>query len=86
MRLEKSGDRAVISVRDEGVGIDAEMLPRVFDRFWQADSTTHRRHGGLGLGLAIVKYLAELHGGTASAHSDGLGKGSTFSVSLPIGL
>ena len=61
-----------------------EFLPFVFDRFRQADESIKRRHGGLGLGLAIVRHLAELHGGSVSAHSDGEGRGARFSVQLPI--
>jgi signal transduction histidine kinase len=76
-------DCVVLRVRDEGFGIPPEMLPRVFDRFWQADTSSHRRHGGLGLGLAIVRHLTELHGGTVNAESEGLGHGSTFTVRLP---
>ena len=73
-----------IQVTDTGQGIAAELLPFVFDRFRQADSSTRRRFGGLGLGLSIVKHLVELHGGTAEARSAGAGKGATFTVRLPI--
>ncbi len=73
-----------IDVVDTGEGIRSDVLPHVFDRFRQADSSSTRRHGGLGLGLAIVKQLVELHGGTISASSRGLGEGSTFTVMLPI--
>ena len=73
-----------IEVSDQGVGIAKEFLPHVFERFRQADSSSTRQHGGLGLGLAISRHLAELHGGTIQAHSDGEGRGATFSISLPI--
>jgi PAS domain S-box-containing protein len=73
-----------ISVRDTGLGIEPEFLPYVFDRFRQADGKTTKKHGGLGLGLAIVRHLVELHGGEVKAHSDGLGSGSSFIVSLPL--
>ncbi len=73
-----------ISVTDSGKGIAAEFLPHVFERFRQADSSTSRAHGGLGLGLAIVKQLTELHGGSVSVDSKGLGCGTTFSVCLPM--
>jgi PAS domain S-box-containing protein len=73
----------VIEVTDSGIGIAPELLPRVFDRFWQADGSTTRVHGGLGLGLALVRHLVELHGGDVSAHSDGQGRGSRFTVRLP---
>jgi PAS domain S-box-containing protein len=73
-----------IVVRDSGQGIDAELLPYVFDRFRQADSSTRRSHGGLGLGLSIVKHIVELHGGAVTATSDGAGRGATFTVSLPM--
>ncbi len=72
-----------VSVRDTGQGIDTESLPHVFDRFWQARDTMKRMQGGLGLGLALVRYLAELHGGSVEARSDGRGCGSTFTVTLP---
>jgi signal transduction histidine kinase/DNA-binding response OmpR family regulator len=73
-----------IRVHDTGAGIKAEHLPLIFERFQQVDSTTTREHGGLGLGLAIVRHLAEAHGGTVNAQSQGLGWGSTFTVSLPL--
>ena len=72
-----------IAVVDSGHGIDSEFLPHVFERFRQADGSSTRAHGGLGLGLAIVRHLVELHGGQVEAASDGLGKGSTFRVTLP---
>jgi signal transduction histidine kinase/CheY-like chemotaxis protein len=72
-----------IAVRDTGVGIGPEFLPHVFERFRQQDAGTTRRYGGLGLGLAIVRNLVELHGGSVSAHSDGDGHGSLFTVRLP---
>jgi signal transduction histidine kinase len=75
---------AMIEVRDTGQGIDPEFLPHVFERFRQADSSTSRRQGGLGLGLAIVRHLVELHGGDVRAQSDGIGRGSLFTVRLPL--
>ncbi|MCK6587946.1 MAG: response regulator [Polyangiaceae bacterium] len=83
-RLERGKTRAQIQVIDTGQGIDVDFLPFMFDRFRQADSTTTRRHGGLGLGLALVRHLMELHGGTVQASSEGSGRGSTFTVTLPI--
>jgi signal transduction histidine kinase/CheY-like chemotaxis protein len=73
-----------VVVRDEGQGIEAGFLPYVFERFRQADTSASRPTGGLGLGLAIVRNLVELHGGTVTAASDGIGRGATFTVSLPI--
>jgi len=73
-----------IAVRDTGAGLKPQFLPYVFERFRQADSSSTRLHGGLGLGLAIVKHLVELHGGTVLAASDGVGKGATFTVKLPV--
>jgi PAS domain S-box-containing protein len=75
---------AVLEVADSGAGIDPRFLPRVFERFTQADSTTSRSHGGLGLGLAIVRYLVEAHQGSVAADSPGVGRGSTFRVALPL--
>src|SRR4029079_11474059 len=74
----------LISVKDTGEGINPALLPFVFDRFTQGDSSVTRAHGGLGLGLSIVRHLVELHGGKVSATSDGPGQGSTFLVTLPL--
>jgi PAS domain S-box-containing protein len=83
--LERLDDQAHVVVRDNGIGIHADFLPALFERFRQAESATSRRFGGLGLGLAIVKQLTELHGGTVEASSEGEGRGSTFRVRFPIG-
>lgn len=72
-----------IVVEDTGCGIDAALLPHVFERFRQADSSKTREHGGLGLGLAIAKHIAEMHGGSVSASSAGLGQGACFAIKLP---
>ena len=82
--LERDNSRIEVSVIDTGEGIAPEFLPYVFDRFQQGDASTTRRHGGLGLGLAIVKQLVELHGGSVRVKSSGLGKGTTFTVHLPL--
>ncbi|MCU0491824.1 MAG: PAS domain S-box protein [Chloroflexaceae bacterium] len=84
VQLAQQGHEAVVSVSDTGVGISAEFLPHVFDRFRQADGTSTRAHGGLGLGLAIVRHLVELHGGSVSASSSGKNQGATFTVRLPL--
>lgn len=84
--VERRGSAVAIVVADTGQGIGADFLPYVFDRFRQADSGHTRAHGGLGLGLAIVKQLVELHGGTVTAESEGLGKGAVFTVLLPVAL
>ncbi|HKX26447.1 MAG TPA: response regulator, partial [Blastocatellia bacterium] len=76
--------QAQIVVSDTGRGISAEFLPYVFDRFRQADHSFSRQQGGLGLGLAIVRHLVELHGGTVSVDSAGLGLGATFKLSFPL--
>ena len=82
--LERVNSRIEVSVIDTGEGIAPEFLPYVFDRFQQGDASTTRRHGGLGLGLAIVKQLVELHGGSVRVKSSGIGKGTTFTVHLPL--
>ena len=82
--LDRVKSHIEVSVIDTGEGIAPEFLPYVFDRFQQGDASTTRRHGGLGLGLAIVKQLVELHGGTVGVRSDGIGKGATFTVHLPL--
>jgi PAS domain S-box-containing protein len=81
--LLKNGERVQLVVKDNGLGISAEFLPHVFDRFTQADTTSSRRAGGLGIGLALVRHIALLHGGQVRADSPGLGKGATFTVDLP---
>ena len=81
----REGDYVVLRVSDDGAGIAPEFLPHVFDRFRQADSSITRAHGGLGLGLSIVRQLVELHGGQVSVTSAGPNRGSTFTISLPIG-
>jgi signal transduction histidine kinase len=84
IRIEQERSHAKVTVQDTGQGIDPEFLPRVFDRFRQADSSTTRSFGGLGLGLAIVRHLVELHGGTVSAESEGVGKGASFTARFPL--
>ena len=79
-----AGGQAVLAVGDTGAGIEADVLPRLFEPFAQADRTLDRSAGGLGLGLAIVKGLVGLHGGTVRAESEGLGRGATFTVALPL--
>ena len=81
LRLEAEGEHAVIVVRDNGIGIDPAMMPRLFDRFVQAGPP---RRGSMGLGLPLVRQIAELHGGSVEARSDGAGKGSEFVVRLPL--
>jgi signal transduction histidine kinase len=83
LSCEQDATHVVVSVTDTGEGIDPSFLPRLFDRFSQADTSSTRRYGGLGLGLAIVRHLVELHGGTVTAQSDGRGRGATFRVHLP---
>jgi signal transduction histidine kinase/ActR/RegA family two-component response regulator len=80
--VRASNGDVIVTVRDNGIGISAEMLPRIFNLFEQAARSADRAQGGLGIGLALVKNLVTLHGGTVSAHSDGPGRGSTFTVCL----
>ena len=82
--LRREDGTAVIDVSDEGVGISAEMLPRVFDLFVQADRGLDRSQGGLGIGLSVAHRLVQMHGGEIEATSEGLGHGSTFRVRLPL--
>jgi signal transduction histidine kinase len=84
VRLSGNESHAEISVRDTGVGIAPDVLPFVFDRFRQADSSLTRPFGGLGLGLAIVRHLVELHGGSVYASSAGTGAGAAFAIRLPL--
>ncbi|WP_305821052.1 hybrid sensor histidine kinase/response regulator [Massilia brevitalea] len=82
--LARQDGMAVLQVRDNGIGIGADLLPVVFDLFTQAERTPDRAQGGLGLGLALVKKLVELHGGAVEVSSAGQGQGSTFTVRLPL--
>jgi CheY-like chemotaxis protein len=84
VKLDRKHSEAVITVSDTGLGISQEILPEIFDPFIQADTSLNRENGGIGLGLAIVKGITELHGGSIDAASDGPGKGSKFSIRLPL--
>jgi len=81
--LVRAADRVLLTVRDEGVGMAADLLPRVFDLFVQGERGVARSQGGLGIGLTLAHRLAELHGGRLDAHSDGEGQGCTFTLTLP---
>jgi CheY-like chemotaxis protein len=84
LTVEKEGEQALVRVRDTGLGISADLLPRVFDLFTQGDRSLDRSEGGLGIGLALVRRLVEMHGGSVAAHSAGPGCGSEFVVRLPL--
>lgn len=84
LSVSREGSDAVIRVQDNGVGIASEMLTRIFGLFTQADGSLTRSHGGLGIGLALASTLVEMHGGRIQASSPGLGKGSQFTVKLPL--
>jgi len=84
LSARRDGNEVVVSVRDQGIGIPKEMLPRIFDLFTQVDRSLERSHAGLGIGLTLVKRLVELHGGHITAHSEGAGKGAEFIVRLPV--
>jgi PAS domain S-box-containing protein len=84
VRVSSTDRQARVAVADTGVGIPAEFLPHIFERFRQGDTGTTREFGGLGLGLSLVRHFVELHGGTVSAVSAGLGSGTTFEVALPL--
>jgi signal transduction histidine kinase/CheY-like chemotaxis protein len=83
LQLQADGLEYVLSVSDDGIGMESGLVERVFDLFTQAERTPDRSQGGLGLGLALVKSLVELHGGRVNAYSPGVGQGSTFTVRLP---
>ncbi|WP_164016625.1 ATP-binding protein [Pyxidicoccus trucidator] len=85
VRTRVEGEDVVLEVSDTGVGLPPEVLPRVFELFFQADRSLDRSQGGLGVGLTLVKRLVELHGGTVRARSEGASRGSTFTVRLPRG-
>jgi len=80
----RRGPEALITVKDTGMGIPADLLPRIFDLFQQGDSSLHRTSGGLGIGLTVARRVIEMHGGRIEAFSEGLGKGSEFQVHLPL--
>jgi signal transduction histidine kinase/ActR/RegA family two-component response regulator len=84
LSASREGDEAVITVRDNGMGIPADMLPKIFDLFTQVDRTYNRAQGGLGIGLTLVRNLVEMHGGSVNATSPGVGQGSEFMVRLPM--
>jgi PAS domain S-box-containing protein len=84
LELRKAESEVSITITDTGSGIDSAFLPHIFDRFSQADASTRRNHAGLGLGLTIVRTIVELHGGTIMAASEGMGRGATFTVRLPL--
>ena len=84
LTIEQEGEQAVIRVKDNGIGIDAENLLRIFEMFAQVDTSLERSRDGLGIGLTLVKTLVEMHGGTVDVRSDGIGRGSEFTVRLPI--
>ena len=86
IRSQQINSHVEVVVTDNGKGIDRNLLPLIFERFRQGDSSTAREHGGLGLGLAIVRHLVELHGGVVTARSQGVGKGAEFAVEIPISI
>jgi signal transduction histidine kinase len=84
LSAHREGDQAILSVRDNGIGITPEVLPHIFDLFVQADHASAKAQGGLGIGLTLVKNLVKLHDGMVAAHSAGLGQGSEFVIRLPL--
>src|SRR6185503_3903621 len=83
LKVAREGSQVVISISDTGIGIPHEHIARIFDLFTQVHSKADRAQGGLGIGLALVRRLAEMHGGTVTAHSDGTGRGTEFTVRIP---
>jgi signal transduction histidine kinase len=84
LTVDVQGSDVVVSVKDNGIGIPADMLPRIFNMFTQVDRSLDRSQGGLGIGLSLVRGLVEMHGGRVEAHSAGVGAGSEFTVRLPV--
>ncbi len=84
LRASREGDRAVFSVRDTGIGLTADQIPRIFEMFTQVGRSEERSQGGLGIGLWLVRSLVELHGGKVEVRSDGPGQGSEFILRLPL--
>src|SRR5262249_54435662 len=84
LTAERDGGDVVVRVRDTGIGISADMLPRIFELFCQSDRWEARSQGGLGIGLCLVRSLVQLHGGSVHAASAGPGRGSEFTVRLPL--
>jgi len=84
LKAERAGPEVIVRVQDDGIGIDPELLPHVFELFVQASRTLDRQHGGLGIGLTLVQRIVKLHGGSIKAHSEGLDRGAEFVVRLPI--
>lgn len=82
--LHSENDQAVINVSDSGIGIEANMLEKIFDLFMQVDKSIDRSRGGLGIGLSVVNTIVKMHGGVVSAQSEGLGQGATFTIRLPL--
>ena len=83
VRLEEDVDEIILTISDNGQGIDSSFLPHIFEIFRQADASTNRTQSGMGIGLAVVQQLVELHSGSVTAHSAGKGKGATFTIRLP---
>jgi two-component system CheB/CheR fusion protein len=83
VRLEEENEHILLTVEDNGQGIDASFLPHIFEIFRQADAGTNRAQAGMGIGLAVVQQLVELHGGSVTANSEGVGKGAMFKIRLP---
>src|SRR5262249_32525961 len=84
LTAEREGDQAMIRVLDDGMGIPADMLPKIFEMFTQVDRTLERAQGGLGIGLSLARRLVGVHRGTIAADSAGVNQGSTFTVRLPL--
>src|SRR5262249_24942897 len=82
VRLDRGQGTVRVTVEDRGQGIEAQFLPNVFEMFRQGDARANREHAGMGIGLALVQQLVQLHGGSVNAHSEGLGKGTKFTVTL----